>query len=468
MRTASEARNSGFQRSATRGFWGWLRAIGPGTLVLGAPALAGLPACDQGAVTSSGTGTSSCQGSECPLLVGEPVVVATPSSDVVVLGLTLARSSDGNTLAAGWSELSDQERPHVATSADGGLTFGAAVQVDAPDDVELSYLRLLLPDGAGLLAGAVAHFPDPMGESWHGWPKIYRLASSGTAFEQLADLKSAAGERTFTQGAFAASADGKTLVWAWLDVTPADWLTPDSAPTQAVLASVSKDSGKTYGAPQVVSTTPFLYATRIAAFIRDGRAGVVYSEARDIPGEPVKVGVAALAMTGEDGQFQKPVLVAADAYGAVPAGGAVGADGAAPGAALGMDGSIHVAWWSAMTVGLWYAVSQDGKTFSEPARVLETDTPTPANVRVAVDGSGAAWIAALDQESVRVVQVLPGKAPIEIAEAAAPLGSTGDTFDIAGLPGEGAHGAMQLWLGAAPDDGTGSTSRPVQLRRIAP
>lgn len=435
----------------------WFPRGGWHVLVLCAPVMAGLPACDGGA-------PGTCEGAECPPAAGEPVVVASPQSDASIHSLVLSRSGDAAIVSAGWSELYDQERLYVATSTDGAATFGGAVQVGAPEDVELSYLRLQMPAAGGLLAGAVAHVPDPMASSWHAWPRVYRSNSTGASFEQLGDLQSAVGERSFTQGAFAASEDGQTVVWAWVDATPEDWLEPGSAPTGALLASISVDSGKTFAAPQVVSAQPFPYATRIAAFVREGRVGVVFAEARDIPGQPIEVGVAALALAGEDGTFQEPISIASDDYGAVPAGGAVGSDGAAPGAALGADGSIHVAWWSALNVGLWYAVSPDGQAFSEPVRVLETASPTPANVRVAVDGSGSVWVAALDGDGVRVVQIPPGQAPIESVGAAAPLGGTGDTFDVIGLPD---NGAMLLWLGTAPGDDPGA-SRPIQLRLLAP
>jgi hypothetical protein len=423
-------------------------------VVTGVLALTGLSGCvgpgDPGA----------CQGADCPLLAGEPVIVASPPSDVVVLRLSLAQSSDGDLVAAGWSELYDQERLYAATSADAGETFGDAVQVDAPADVELSYLRLLAPDGAGLLAGAVAHFPDPMVSSPHSRPRIYGSADMGGSFAQVSDLESAVGDRSFTHGAFSASADGKTLLWAWVDITPVEWLGLDAAPTESVLASVSTDSGQTFSAPQVVSATPFLYAARVTAFVRDGRAGLVYAEARDVPGQPADVGVPVLAMAGADGTFGGPITIVPDEYAAVPAGATVGATGAPPAAALGADGSIHVAWWSTMTIGLWYAVSHDGATFSEPVRVMATVTPTPGDVRVAVDGSGAAWIAAFDQDGVRVVQIPPGEDPIEIEDAAAPLGGTADAFDIVGLPD---RGALQLWAGAS-DGG----ALPIHLRRIGP
>jgi hypothetical protein len=315
-----------------------------------------------------------------------------------------------------------------------------------------------------VLAGAVARVADPMVSAWHTWPRVYRSSSAGAAFQEVADLQADIGDRSFSQGGFAASDDGKTIVWAWVDATPAEWLGAGAPPSGALLASTSTDGGKTFGAPQVVSAKPFPFVTRISAFVREGRVGIVFAEARDIPGQPVDVGVAAVAIAGADGTFSEVVSVASDAFGAVPAGGAIGADGAAPGAAVGPDGSIHVAWWSALNVGLWYAVSQDGATFSEPVRVMETASPTPANVRLSVDGGGTAWVAALDQQSVRVAQIPPGGAPVEVAGAAAALGGTGDSFDIVGLPDAG---ALLLWLAAAPSDDP-SASRPVQLRRIAP
>lgn len=456
MRRVIDARNSDCRAATSEQLAKPRRRIRPGALLLVVPLLAALPACDDGPETEG-----DCQGSQCPIVAGAPVVVATSSADTAVLGLTLATSSDGASMAVGWTELSDKDALHATTSSDSGATFGDAMLVAPPEDVELSALRLLMPDGAGVLAGAVAHFPDPDGGPSHAWPVVHQASSPGAVFEPLVDLKSVLGDRSLSQGAFVASEDGKTLVWAWVDTTPADWLAPDAAPTDSLLASISTDSGKTFSKPRVVSATPFLATTRITAFVRDGQAGVIYAEAREIPGEPVPVGIPALALLAEDGEPGEPILIAADEYGAIPAGGAPGADGAAPGAAVGPDGSIHVAWWSALTVGLWYAVSLDGATFSEPVRLFETLTPTPTNLRLAVDGAGTAWIAALDQSTVRVIQVPPGAEPIEQVDAAAPLASTGDTFDIAGLPGEG---AMQLWWAAADEEA--GTEPALQLRRI--
>lgn len=460
MRTEIDARSPAFRGAVSAARSAWARLRGDAAILLGAAAIAGLAACEDGPV-DPGDG---CEGPDCPPVAGPPVTVASPASDVIVHSLTLARSSDGAAVTAGWSELYDKERLFVAASSDGGATFGAPAQLTPPADADLSYIRLVAPDSGGMLAGAVAQLPDPESSFRHAWPRVYRSADTSASFDLAADLKSAIGDRSFTQGTFAASADGKTLVYAWVDTTPTEWLGPDSAPAGTLLVSSSTDSGATFTAPAVVSATPFLSCSRIVGFVRDGRAGIVYAEEREIAGQPVKVGVPALALAGEDGGFQEPVLVASDDYGAVPAGGAIGSDGAAPGAALGPDGSIHVAWWSARTVGLWYAVSEDGLAFSEPVRVLDTTSPTPANVRVSVDGTGAAWVAALDVDSVRVVQIPPGEAPVEIADAASPLGSTGDTFDIAGLPGEG---AMQLWLGVG-SGGDTATSLPIHLRVIAP
>lgn len=82
--------------------------------------------------------------------------------------------------------------------------------------------------------------------------------------------------------------------------------------------------------------------------------------------------------------------------------------------------SANVRVWLAQSVelGFWRGMDDSQVTFSEPVRLLETLTPTPANLGLAVDGAGSAWIAALDQSTVRVIQVPPGADPIEQVDAA--------------------------------------------------
>jgi hypothetical protein len=308
---------------------------------------------------------------------------------------------------------------------------------------------------------------------------VYQSTDNGTSFHPLSDLKNATGVRSFTDGAFAASQDGAKLVWTWVDVTPSSRLSSSVAPGNTVLASISNDSGQTFGAAQVVSSSPFIYATRIAAFVRNGSAGAVYAQQHAIADLPTDVGFPYVAMASATGTFAAGSQIAGDSYGAVPAGLDSTVSGAAPGAALGKDGSIHVAWWSAETLGLWYAKSPDGATFSAPVRVFTTLQPTPTNVKITVDGAGNAWVAAQDGPGVRVVLVPSGGAPVEIQDAnVMTLGnaikgytvwaSANDTFDLAALPNKG---VIVMWLGGQPP-AAGSMDppppQPIYVRSIAP
>jgi hypothetical protein len=453
------------------------------------------PGSDAGAHGGSdgGADAGACQGPQCAFKVGNPVVVAqTSGGGAAVSAFSIALGSDGKTVAAGWTEISgDDQVVKVAASKNGGQSFTTPIPVDTPADVQLASVHLVVPDGAGILAGVVARRPydeerqdgnlahvDP-DAPWDSWGRIYQSTDGAASFKQLADLKTATGVRTFTDEGFAASADGKTLVYAWVDVTPGERLAVGAPPPNSVLASISTDSGKTFGAPQTVSTKAFLAATRLPAFVRNGAAGVVYAQEHALTGLPTAVGFPFIAQASAAGSFATGAQIGADDYGALPAGvdGTVG--GAAPGAAVGKDGSVHVAWWSAKALGLWVSASADGSSFATPKRVFATAQPTPANVKLAVDGAGNTWIAAQDGPGVRVVLVPSAGEPAEVMDAAlATLGNAArgytvwaaanDTFDIAGLPGSG---AVVMWLGGQPPDASSTSApppQPINVRTIAP
>jgi len=461
---------------------------------IGAAMALGLGACGGGggaatpghdAGSDGSTEGPGCVGPQCAFTVGNPVIVAqTPGGGASVSGFSLAVGSDGQTVAAGWSESGDQQLVKVSASRNGGQSFTTPIPVDTPADVQLTSVHVLVPQGDGILAGVVAYQSDPAMATddtapWDSWARVYQSTDAGASFQQLADLKSATGVRSFTDGGFSSSQDGATLVWSWVDVTPADRLAASAPPGNTVLASISTDSGHTFGAPQVVSTDPFIYATRIAAFVRGAGASIIYAQQHPIMGLPTDVGFPYIAQAATGGTFAAGTQIASDEFGAVPAGLDSTVSGAAPGAALGKDGSVHVAWWSAQTLGLWYAASADGSAFGAPVRVFETNQPTPANVKIAVDGMGNAWVAALDGPGVRVVLIPPGAEPVEIRDAGlATLGnsargytvwaSVNDTFDIAGLP---EAGAIMMWLGGQPpaaDATTPPPPQPINVRRIAP
>jgi len=437
-----------------------------------------------GGTGGAGGAAAACVGPQCAFKVGNPVVIAqTPGNGASVSAFSVALGSDGKTVAAGWTETSgDDQVVKLAASKNGGQSFTTPAPVDMPADVQLGSVHVLVPDGAGILASVVASQPHAGADADappDSWGRVYQSTDGAASFKQLADLKAATGARTFTDAGFAASADGKTLVYAWVDVTPAERLAASAPPANSVLASISADSGKTFGAPQVVSSKAFIYATRIPAFVRAGAGGVVYAQEHAITGIPTVVGFPFIAQASAAGTFAAGAQIGADDYGALPAGVDSTVSGAAPGAAIGKDGSVHVAWWSAKTIGLWVSSSADGSTFAAPKRAFETAQPTPANVKLAVDGAGNTWIAALDGPAVRVVLVPAGGDPVEVTDAdLATLGNSArgyttwaavnDTFDVAGLPGVG---AVVMWLGGQPPDASSMAApppQPINVRTIAP
>ncbi len=103
-----------------------------------------------------------------------------------------------------------------------------------------------------------------------------------------------------------------------------------------------------------------------------------------------------------------------------------------------------------------------------------------ANVRLAVDSTGAAWIASLQLPTavpwavdlepgtdswVRLARIAGASPAVEVTEARAMLGGTADPFDVVGLSG---GGAMLLWLGGQGGEMGAAMPKTVQVRRIGP
>lgn len=130
--------------------------------------------------------------------------------------------------------------------------------------------------------------------------------------------------------------------------------------------------------------------------------------------------------------------------------------GACPDVAVGLattpDGTVHAAWYTgaAPNPGVYHATSDDdGQTWSRPRPILTDDWVSPGDVRLVVDGQGAAWLAFEDRrddkgDRVQVVRVAPGGA----VSASPPfpgrapfLAVTGDGVVVA-WHGRAAHGNL--------------------------
>ncbi|ATQ67304.1 MULTISPECIES: sialidase family protein [Methylosinus] len=117
---------------------------------------------------------------------------------------------------------------------------------------------------------------------------------------------------------------------------------------------------------------------------------------------------------------------------------------------LGVDakGRVHVAWYtgSGRKPGVFYAVAEPGKGFSEPVTLLSAAWIPYADVKLAVDASGAAWVAYEDRRedaSERVALVR-----LDAQGKAEPVGSwPGRSPDLAAREEE----ALLVWNSPAGD-----------------
>ncbi len=419
--------------------------------LVGAAALvvAGCTGDDTGSGSTAATTTSAPPDPAGTQVVGEDATA----------GVSIDASADGRTVAVGWYHLDEQsgeEQTLVATSTDGGESFGEPVVVTEPatQDPQVAVL-----DDGTVLVGSLTYDvtmqvdPDDI-RSWPGWMVLHRSTDAGRSFQQVADLRDLIGERvlTLTQPpTFAASGDGRTLVFAWQDRTPATVLGDDSpAPVEGteavpVWAAVSTDGGASFGTPYAVSGS-LCGCCRVDAFVDGDRAGVAYRGLEPVD-DTHDERDAEIAYAEGSSTFGPAVEIHDDQY-------VLALDGC-PASGPGVDGrsgAVHAAWWTDRegSEGWWYAASPDGRTFAEPQPLPAPETIT-ASVELALDGSNASWIAGLDwgedgtDKELLVWHVPDGGAPVAVADARVPVASAEEAYDIAGLDDH----ALVVWI----DDG---------------
>lgn len=364
----------------------------------------------------------------------------------------------GETVAVGWysyDEATGVERTSVATSTDGGASFGDPVVVDEPA-TEHPQVDVLA-DGT-ILVGSLTYdldlLLDPVDErSWPGWPVLDRSTDGGATFERIADLHGVIGDRLLTLGlpiGMAASSDGRTIVFSWNDRTPAEYLAPgEPAPVvdtnrQPVWASVSVDGGATFGPPQVAADST-CNCCRLDTFVSGDRAGVAYRSIADAPDGNASRDERNIGVTIADaaGTFTAGRLVHDDDFVLELA----GCPDSGPGVATAEDGTIHAAWWTQVGgQGVWrYATSSDGSTFSEPVD-LPNEPSVTGSVETTVGATGDAWIVGSSfgdgYQSLRVWRVPAGGEPI-VVDAVVPLITfSTEPYDIAAVE----SGAVVVWL----------------------
>lgn len=405
-----------------------------------------LVACSGGGDDGAATTTSTAEASDPP---GTVVVGEGATSNV-----SIDTSTDGTIVAAAWYELNDEtgaERSLVATSTDGGASFDEPVVVDEPATQDP---QVAVNDDGTILVGTLTYDAerlvdpdDPL--SWPGWMVLFRSDDEGRTFEQVADLEDQTGERMLTLSeppGMAASADGRTIMFAWQDRTPAEFLGAgepipgEDTVARPVWASVSTDGGETFSAPRAAAPSS-CGCCRIEAFVAGDAPGVAYRGLQPVDATHDERDPE-LVQADAAGNFGEPVEVSDDAY-VLPLDGC---PASGPGVAS-ADGTTHVAWWTETDgePGWWYATGPDGGPFGEPV-ALPAEGSISYSLELALDAEGTSWITGTNWDvpdhHLLLWEVPADGAPTAVEDQFVPLSTATEGFDVAGLP----VGAAVAWL----------------------
>lgn len=301
----------------------------------------------------------------------------------------------------------------VARSGDGGASFGSAHVVSAAQDnvrsAAVNPTRVEVgPNGSVyvLYSHTDKHFVKKELEGrTRNELRLVRSTDGGQSFSAPTAIGTEAGEGVLTSlgmtNLFVAP-DGK-LYASWLDTRETyayifkhgKFPPPDLYASQLRVAR-SIDGGKSF-APSTLAegTTCVCCGTKVA----QGRTGPLYASTRsswhELAGSVDAVRDIFVARSQDAGQtWEKSAKVHDDQFkiSACP--------DVTPGLEVDGRGALHAAWYtgSERHPGVFYAVSKDqGKTFSAPVTLLKDEWVPYADVKMALDRDGNAWVAFEDK-----------------------------------------------------------------------
>lgn len=315
----------------------------------------------------------------------------------------------------------------VARSEDGGRTLSEPVLASGSDTAIVTS-SVNPPHVAVGPEGRVyvlydRSVPSPHLEAGVGIPRLARSTDGGRTFAPAIDVAAADGvESSAAMTDLSIAADGPVSV-AWLDYRavlawhklpeyrrPEDvgWKNSDDAKIEVRIAR-STDGGQPFG-PSVLIATDASERSRVA--LTRGPDGALYaswrSKLNQLKGSYDAVRDVLVSASPDGGAtWSQPVKVHDDRFksGDCPE--------IAHGIAAHAKGRLHVGWYTGTGVapGVYYANSDDrGQNFSKPLALL-TDAWVPyADVKLALDGRGSAWVAFEDRrddrsEAVRLVRI---------------------------------------------------------------
>lgn len=405
------------------------------------------------------TGTTGCATSGSSADLDPSSASASSPGRVIGTGatsnVTVDASADGSVVAVGWyalDEASGKEAVLVATSRDGGRTFGAPVLVASP---AIQFPSVAVLDDGTVLVSAITYDltrtidPDDP-RSWPSWPVIYRSRDTGATFELMADLRKTVGPRVLTGAmptSMAATGDGRTVVITFQDKTPPGSV-PSGTPTWKegtsvipTFAVVSTDSGRSFRTPTPVAAST-CSCCQSSAFTFEGRAGAAMRLIVPVS-DKVDVRDPAMTVAGPTGRFPAPTLIHDDGY-ELPLDGC-------PASGPGVDGAggvLHAAWWTgaAGREGWWYSRGSGPSTMGDPVR-LPADSTITYSVHLAATAGGAAYIVGMHWGDATagnhlwVWRVGADGAPA-LLDTAPPVAVAAQAYDIADVH----DAAMLAWI----------------------
>jgi hypothetical protein len=311
--------------------------------------------------------------------------------------------------------------PKLAYSDDGGATFSSPITVSSDPD-EIGYTRPLIvvaPNGTVLMAWE-RWMPDDAFEYGQEKLRVARSTDGGKTFTVDDAVKDGVPSLSILPALNVDSSGVASIFWLDYRARMADQVA-ENVPVE-IRAATSTDDGKTWSTPVLVSAASCT-CCRVAATSREGGPWVAsWRGFQPVtgPDDTIRDVVVSRSMNGGT-TWDVPSKIHDDGW-AINACPVVG-----PSLAFDASAKLHAVWYTGAdrNPGVLYASSNDdGKTFSEPIRLMamkpvsehmhggdtgdaEADNGVPAGTdpTVAVDVEGAAWIAWTDGASPPRVHV---------------------------------------------------------------
>ena len=367
-----------------------------------------------------------------PRVIGQPVFVADVTADVS--RPSLAIDPIRNRVYVAWTTNPNETDnvSFIATSSDGGRTFGSPVQIPGRGE----FWPVLKVTSDGTLVVAWTHWQsdvllDPKDQySTAGYQYVAKSSDGGQTLSAPVQVEH--GGHPKVEHVYmntAVSSDGKTISVSWFDYTPFSIPSLPQPGREAVTmwAATSNDGGATFGEPVEISANTCVCCME-AGVVLDGNPAFVFrgwqagGEAGDIRNPTIVVS------TAQGQSWSPPEVIHHDDY-VAPECPHVGF-----GAVVDRAGLLHVTWWTGTPdrAGFWYTTSPDGAHFAEPVSLAPlASTPHENDAALGVDLQDTAWATTVDPGPLNEDgSADPGKAVIRawaIGPDSRPIAVTGAT-----------------------------------------